>query len=86
MFYTGKWNELQIGKPGGDGLETYTIPREFCTWPNSPRDPDAGDPLVTFRYDQAYEFIDAIRNQRDCVPSFWDGAEALRIMDAAVLS
>ncbi|MBT5926866.1 MAG: Gfo/Idh/MocA family oxidoreductase [Verrucomicrobia bacterium] len=86
VFYTGKWNELQIGKPGGDGLETQMIPSEFWAWPGSPRDPNVGDPLVTFRYDQAFEFLDAIQNQRACVPSFWDGAEALRIMDAAVLS
>ena len=49
------------------------VPREFWTWPGSPRDPSVGDPLVTFRYDQAFEFIDAIRNQRPCVPSFHDG-------------
>ncbi|MDG1892172.1 MAG: Gfo/Idh/MocA family oxidoreductase [Verrucomicrobiota bacterium] len=86
VFYTGKWNELQIGKPGGEGLEPYTIPRDFWTWPNSPRDPEEGDPLVTFRYDQAYEFIEAIHQQRDCTPSFLEGAEALKIMDAALLS
>jgi hypothetical protein len=41
---------------------------------------------VTFRYDQAWEFVDAIRNQRPCVPSFHDGARALAVMDAAVAS
>ncbi|MBM3845818.1 MAG: Gfo/Idh/MocA family oxidoreductase [Verrucomicrobia bacterium] len=86
VFITGQWNTLQTGKVGGPGLETIQIPKEFYTWPGSPRDPGKGDPLVTFRYDQAFEFIDAIRNQRPCVPSFHDGALAQRVMDAAVES
>jgi predicted dehydrogenase len=86
VFFTERWNELQVGKPGGMGLEKITIPKEFWAWPDSPRDPAQGDPLVTFRYDQAFEFIDAIRNQRPCRPSFLDGARAQAIMDAAVRS
>jgi predicted dehydrogenase len=86
VFFTERWNELQAGKPGGAGLEKITIPKEFWTVPGSPRDPAKGDPLVTFRYDQAFEFIDAIRNQRPCSPSFLDGARAQLIMDAAVQS
>jgi predicted dehydrogenase len=85
-FTTGKWNELQHGKLGGPGLAPLAVPREFWTWPGSPRDPGVGDPLVTFRYDQAFEFIDAIRNQRPCVPSFHDGARTQAVMDAAVRS
>jgi predicted dehydrogenase len=79
-------NKLQTGKVGGPGLETIDIPKEFYTWPGSPRDPGQGDPLVTFRYDQAWEFIDAIRNQRPCQPSFHEGAQAQVVMDAAVRS
>lgn len=86
VFITGEWNKLQTGKVGGPGLETITIPEEFWRWPGSPRDPRAGDPLVTFRYDQVFEFIDAIRNQRSCVPSFHDGARAISVMDAAMKS
>jgi predicted dehydrogenase len=62
------------------------VPREFWTWPGSPRDPGTGDPLVTFRYDQAFEFVEAIRNQRPCVPSFHEGADVVRVMDAALES
>jgi len=36
--------------------------------------------------EQAGEFVDAIRNQRPCAPSFHDGANALAVMDAAVKS
>jgi len=86
VFSTGQWNQLQTGKVGGPGLETITIPEEFWKVPGSPRDPKEGDPLVTFRYDQAFEFIDAIRNQRPCVPDFHDGARVQAVTDAAVKS
>ena len=86
VFITGEWNKLQTGKVGGPGLETITIPEEFWKLPGAPRDSRQGDPLVTFRFDQAWEFVDAIRNQRPCVPSFHDGARAQAVMDAAVKS
>jgi predicted dehydrogenase len=86
LFITGQWNRLQTGKVGGPGFETTEVPREYWTWPGSPRDPTLGDPLVSFRYDQAWEFVDAIRNQRPCVPTFHDGARAQAVMDAAVRS
>ena len=86
VFITGEWNKLQTGKAGGPGLETIMIPKEFWTWPGSPRDPGTGDPLVTFRYDQAWEFVDAIRSGRPCIPSFHDGARAQAVTDAAVCS
>lgn len=86
VFFTERWNELQMGKPGGMGLEKIPVPEEFWKVPGSPRDPKQGDPLVTFRYDQTFEFIDAIRNGRDCSPSFRDGARAQAVMDLAVKS
>ena len=86
VFITGEWNKLQTGKVGGPGLETITIPKKFWKVPGSPRDPRVGDPLVTFRYDQAWEFVEAIRNQRPCVPNFHDGARAQAVTDAAVKS
>jgi predicted dehydrogenase len=85
-FTTGKWNELQHGKLGGPGLTPLMVPKEFWAWPGSPRDPQQGDPLVTFRYDQAFEFVDAIRNQRPCVPSFHEGVATQKVMDAAIRS
>jgi predicted dehydrogenase len=86
VFITGDWNKLQTGKVGGPGMETIEIPREFRKLPGAPRDPAQGDPLVTFRYDQAWEFVNAIRNQHPCNPSFHDGARAQAVMDAAVKS
>ncbi|MDB6156165.1 MAG: oxidoreductase domain protein, partial [Chthoniobacteraceae bacterium] len=67
-------------------LAPLAVPREFWVWPGSPRDPSIGDPLVAFRYDQAFEFIDAIRNERSCVPSFHDGVQTQAVMEAAKLS
>src|SRR6185436_12168128 len=86
VFITGDWNRLQTGKSGGPGLETIEIPREFWKWPGSPRELGQGDSLVTFRYDQAWEFVDAIRNQRDCRPSFHDGARVQEVIDAGIRS
>jgi predicted dehydrogenase len=86
VFTTGSWNTLQTGVAGGPGLETIEIPREFHTVAGSPRVAGQGDPLVTFRYDQAWEFIEAIRQGRPCTPSFHDGARAQQVMDAAVRS
>ena len=77
---------VQIGKLGAKDLEAVAVPREFLVYPGSPRDPAAGDPLVTFRYDQDFEFYDAILNKRPCRPSFEDGARAQAVMDAAIRS
>ena len=83
VFTTRDWNKLQTGTFGGPGLETVDVPREFWKLPGSPRDSGSGDPLVTFRYDQAWEFVDAIRTQRPCTPDFYDGARAQAVLDAA---
>jgi hypothetical protein len=85
-IYHGKWNELQHGKLGGPGLAPLQIPPEFYVWPGSPRDPSVGDPLVSFRWDQAVEFVNAIREHRDCAITFHDGARAQGVMSAAVES
>ena len=86
VYSTQKPLELWIGKLGDADLRKIDIPREFLVWPGSPRDPLQGDPLATFRYDQGFEFIDAILNQRPCRPSFREGAMAQAVMDAAIVS
>jgi predicted dehydrogenase len=86
LFVTGDWNHLQTGPCGGPGLEQIDVPEAYWRWPGSPQDPRSGDPLVTFRYDQAWEFVDAIRSQRRCTPSFHEGARVQAVMDAAVQS
>lgn len=86
VFFTERWNELQRGRAGGTALETVPVPQKFWKWPGSPRVAGEGNPMVVFRYDQNFEFIDAIRNRRPCVPSFHDGARAQAVMDAALQS
>ena len=67
-------------------METIAVPREFWKTPHSPRELGAGDPLITFRYDQAWEFVDAIRSVRPCKPNFYDGARVQGVVDAALRS
>jgi predicted dehydrogenase len=86
VYLLGRPNEIQIGKRGGSGLETVPVPDEFLKLPGSTRDPRAGDPIVTFRYDQDVEFVQAILEQRPCRPSFADGVKVQRVMDAILQS
>jgi predicted dehydrogenase len=87
LIYTlTKPNELQVGKKGGAGLETVPVPEEFLKIPGSPRDVHTGDPVIAFRWDQDFEFIDAILNNRPAVPSFAEGARCQAVMTAALES
>ena len=83
VFFTDRWNELQVGSKTSDRVQKVDVPRQFWKTTGSSRNLDEGDPLVTFRFDQAHEFIEAIEQGRDCVPSFLDGARAQAVMDAA---
>jgi predicted dehydrogenase len=78
--------ELKVGRRNDPDLQTVPVPAEFHVWPGSPRDPKAGDPLASFRWDQDVEFVRAIVDGRPCRPSFLDGARAQAVMDAALLS
>ena len=78
--------ELSVGKRGEKDLRNIDVPPTYHVWPGSPRDPSVGDPLATFRYDQDFEFIDAIVNKRSCNPSFYEGARVQAVMDAAIES
>jgi len=81
VFQLAKPNQFQIARRGQAGLDTVDVPREFLVWPGTNRDPSQGDPGITFRWDQDFEFIDAIRNQRECDPSFLQGARVQAVMD-----
>lgn len=68
----------------GEPYRVMPVPSQYLTRPDSPRDPADGDPVRTFRYDQAWEFISAIREGRDCVPSFYHGMRAQAVAEAIV--
>jgi len=84
VFQLAHPNQIQIARKGQAGLETVDVPREFLAWPGSSRDPSQGDPGIAFRWDQDFEFIDAIQTQRDCDPSFLQGARVQTVMDLAL--
>jgi predicted dehydrogenase len=77
--------ELQIGRHG-ETFETIPVPAQFWKVSASLRPAGEGDPSVVWRYDQAVEFITAIRDRRDCSPSFADGVRCQAVMDAVVES
>lgn len=85
-YDTQRPQEILVAKKGDKKLVAKQIPSEFLVWPGSRRDPREGDPLFVFRYDQNFEFIDAIHNQRRCFASFYDGALVQGVIDAALLS
>jgi hypothetical protein len=57
------------------------VPLQFQKIAGSPRDP-ADNPWQAFRYDQNFEFIDAIHQKRACEPSFIDGLRVQEVMGA----
>ncbi len=86
VYNLNRPHELLSGQAGGAGLETIAVPDEFLKLPGAPGDPHQGDPVVNFRFEQDYEFIDAILNNRPCYSSFLDGVRAQAVMDAALQS
>jgi predicted dehydrogenase len=86
VYSTQKPLELWIGKEGDADISRHEVPREFRVWPRSPRNSDDGDPLVTFRYDQSVEFLNAILEKRECRPSLKDGVAVQAVMEAALVS
>ena len=76
-------HEILFAKRGrNEPWQTVPVPEEYLTRTGSPRDPHEGDPTRTFRYDQAWEFISAIREERDARPSFYHGMRAQAVADA----
>jgi predicted dehydrogenase len=85
IYYLERPHEIQFGQPG-QTLQTGAVPAEFLKVPGSPRDPHAGDPIQTFRYDQNFEFIQAIVEDRPCAPSFYEGVRVQAVMEAILQS
>ena len=66
----------------GESYEFRPVPAEFLKRSDSTWEPNEGDPLIRFRYDQAWEFISAIREGRECTPYFYHGIRAQAVADA----
>ncbi len=78
-------NTILLGKTGSD-LSPVEVPAEFLKPPGSPRDPSDGEPATVFRYDLVWEFVSAIVEGRDAVPSFYDGLNAQILADSVLQS
>ena len=78
-------HELLIGRPGGS-LEPRGVPEALLTVAGSPRNPHEGDPLQAFRYDQGFEFVQAIAEGRPASPDFFDGSRTQAVLDAILVS
>jgi predicted dehydrogenase len=76
-------NTILLGKTGSD-LAPVPVPPEFLKPAGSPRDPSQGEPATVFRYDLVWEFVSAIVEGREAVPSFYDGLNAQLIADAVL--
>ena len=68
----------------GEPYAVRAVPDEFLKRPGSPRDPLEGEPTQVFRYDQAWEFVCAIREGRECCPSFYHGMRAQTVADVII--
>lgn len=78
-------NTILIGKTGQD-LALAPVPAEYLKPQASPRDPHQGKPATVFRYDLVWEFVSAIVEGRDALPSFYHGLTAQVIADAVLES
>ena len=52
----------------------------------SPRDIHAGLPSTVFRYDLVFEFVSAIVEGRQAIPSYLEGWRAQMVADATIQS
>jgi predicted dehydrogenase len=62
------------------------VPFDLLKFPGSPRNPRLDDPLVGYKLDQGIAFLQAIRGETRDYPTFRDGAETQRVIDAVELA
>jgi predicted dehydrogenase len=84
-YRLGDPHHLMLGHAGAL-YERVGVPEGFLKEPGSPRDPHTGDPLIAFRYDQTWLFLQSILDERPVEPSFLDGVHAQIVMEAIVQS
>lgn len=78
-------NVILRGRTDHD-LAPEDVPADLLKPEGSPRDPSQGEPATVFRYDLVWEFVSAIVEGRQAVPSFYEGLYAQVIADAALQS
>ena len=83
IYHLHRPHEIYVGRPDGT-LETVPVPRNFLVYPGSPRDPFAGDPTTTFRWDQDFAFIQSIVEGHNSIPTFYQGMRCQAVIDAVL--
>jgi predicted dehydrogenase len=81
--------QVAVGDTGRDPahlLERIEVPENHLKLASSPRDPRAGERRWTYRYDQALQFVENIRDGIVRPPSFEDGWRCQKVLDAALAS
>jgi predicted dehydrogenase len=73
-------------KDPANRLERVEIPESAWKLPGAPRDLNEGDPRWSYRYDQAFQFIQAIREDHSAKPTFKAGYRTQQVLDAALES
>jgi len=68
--------------PGPTKISTRTVRKNRCTSAVL----GEGEPATVFRYDVVWEFVSAITEQRDPIPSFYDGLHAQVAADNVLAS
>lgn len=84
-YRLGDPHHVQLGVQGGT-FERVPVPPALLTEPGSPRDPEADDPLMGFRYDQTWRFLQSVLEEAPVEPSFRAGLDAQIVMEAVVQS
>ena len=84
-YRLGDPHHLLVGEAGG-AYERVQVPDALLKEHGSPRDPQQGDPLMGFRYDQACLFLQSLLDEKPVEPSFLDGLRVQIVMDATVQS
>lgn len=80
--------QVSLGQPFDDQqLVSVNVPEAFLKVPGSPRKVWADAPNLGFRYDQAFDFIKAIKSGDSAgMPDFNDGQKAQAVVDAVLKS
>lgn len=80
---------IAVGEASSDPaklLERIEIPESFRKLDGTPRNPHEGEKRWTYRYDQAFQFIQNVRKGVAEPPTFEDGLRCQKVLDAALES
>ncbi len=84
-YSLGEPYRLELGAMGGQ-MRPEEVPAACRAPLAAGAAPLSADPSQAFRENQMYGFIEAIREGRDCSPSFLDGARVMAVIDAILRS